>query len=449
MILDTDHHFDRSAGNRICTCRLSLLVWLFRLCVPCATLIAGAAPLVAQQPGEQFVHDVLRKPADPPLIMLRLTEESNRMKGAAEIGQRIFLDSRLSEPPGMSCASCHDPRHAFTDLRAISPGASPGSVGIRNTPSLMYAALIPPRRKEQIIRPSGEIEMAWEGGLFLDGRARNLYEQVQGPLFASHEMNLPDGGKLAILLRKAGYAAELRKWVGEDSWKDDKTLNHLAFRALSEFLKEPMFRPFDARIDDYLAGDESALSDQEKRGLEVFKGAGKCADCHLLEAVDWPQPLLSDFGYDNLGVPSRGRPDAGLGGITGDANEIGQFRAPTLRNITLTPPYMHNGSIATLREVMEFYNKRDSETQRWGKTDHPQTVNHEDLGDLKLTGDQIDDLTSLMGAFTDRTLLLQQETGSDFPEAPEDVPPTRDVRIVFPDWAYHLRKTPSVAAPGR
>lgn len=207
---------------------------------------------------------------------------------------------------------------------------------------------------------------------------------------------------------------------------------------------EPLFRPFDARIDDYLAGDESALNEQEKRGLVVFKEAGKCADCHLLEAVDWPQALLSDYGYDNLGLPSRSRPDPGLGGITGEASEIGLFRAPTLRNIALTPPYMHNGSLATLRDVMEFYNKRDIEPERWGKTEYPETVNHEDLGDLKLTDEQIEDLTALMDAFTDRTLLRQQTSGEKFPDAPADIPPTDEIRLVFPDWSYHLEKRNSV-----
>lgn len=442
------NHFPGASSFRLRATQAGRSFSLPIACV-CAVLLSGNSRLSGQEAARNVLPDVLREPAAPPRIMHDLETETARMEGAAEIGRRIFLDSRLSEPPGMSCASCHDPRHAFADLRAVSPGAMPGSIGTRNSPSLMYAALIPPRRKEQIVRASGEVEMAWEGGVFLDGRARNLFEQVQEPLFASHEMNLPDAKNLADRLRNSKYSAELRNWAGDESWKNDKALNHLAFRALTEFLKEPLFRPFDAPIDDFLAGDESALNDQQKRGLEVFKEAGKCADCHLLEAVDWPQPLLSDFGYDNLGVPSRGLPDPGLGGITGDASELGQFRAPTLRNIALTPPYMHNGSIATLREVMEFYNNRNAESQRWGKTDHPETVNREDLGDLKLTSAQIEDLTALMEAFTDRTLLRQRANGADFPEAPPGATPTRQIRIVFPDWAYHIERESSVKAPSR
>lgn len=375
-------------------------------------------------------------------IMVPFFKDAERMKGAAQIGRRIFEDQNLSEPIGVSCASCHDPQKAFADPRPVSPGARPGEIGHRNAPSLMYVALVPPRFKEQIVKDSGEIIMAWEGGLFLDGRVRDTFEQVQGPLFASNEMNLPDRSELARRLRSSNYAEAMRKWVGDSPWNDDEKLNYFAFRALAEFLKEPVFRPFDARIDDFLGGDQDALSEAEKRGLEVFKGAGKCADCHLLEAVDWPQALLSDYGYDNLGVPSRGAPDPGLGAITKDNAELGQFRAPSLRNIALTAPYMHNGSIATLREVMEFYNSRDIEPDRWGKTDYPATVNHEDLGNLKLSEQQILDLTALMDSFTDRTLLKCTSEKRAFPEAHPQTRSTEELRITFPGWNFHFDAPP-------
>ena len=186
-------------------------------------------------------------------------------------------------------------------------------------------------------------------------------------------MNLPDLAVLAARLRRSDYAGEMKHWIGPQRSEGDKQLTYHAFRALVEFLKDPMFRPFDARIDDYLAGNSEALSEAERRGLEVFRGAGKCADCHLLEPTGWTPPLLSDFGYDNLGVPSRGEKDPGLGAKFGDEG-MRQFRAPSLRNVELTGPYMHNGSIQTLQEVMEFYSKRDLEPQRWGNTDFPETV---------------------------------------------------------------------------
>ena len=102
--------------------------------------------------------------------------------------------------------------------------------------------------------------MAPEGGLCHDGRARDLLEQVQSPLFHKQEMNLPDRATLAQRMRKADYSPALREWVGEENWNNDEKLNQFAFRALVEFLREPLFRPFDARIDDFLAGDENALT---------------------------------------------------------------------------------------------------------------------------------------------------------------------------------------------
>ncbi|MFT7629716.1 MAG: cytochrome c peroxidase [Mariniblastus sp.] len=356
---------------------------------------------------------------------------------AAVIGQQIFFDTTLSRPPGQGCVTCHRPTAAFADPRPVSPGAKPGKTGQRNSPSLMYAALIPGFAYDEFFTRDGEERYAWEGGLFHDGRARDLFDQVQQPFFDPNEMNLANESSLASRLRSGKYASDFRAWVGDDIWVDDKRLAYHAYRALVEFLKEPMFRPFDARIDEFLAGDSNALTLAEKRGLEVFKNAGLCADCHLLEPTYWTKTLLSDFGYDNLGVPSRGKKDPGLGGRTGTADEMGQFRAPSLRNIALTAPYMHNGSISTLRAVIEFYNKRDLEPKRWGPTDYPKTVNHEDLGNLKLTDQQVTDLIALMDAFTDRTLLKIKDDKT-LPNVPAGTPSTEAKRLFFPDWTHRM-----------
>ncbi|MFT5857634.1 MAG: cytochrome c peroxidase [Verrucomicrobiales bacterium] len=355
----------------------------------------------------------------------------------ASIGRHIFLDTGLSAPVGQACVSCHNPKYAFADSRRVSPGAVDGRVGRRNAPTLMYAALIPPIVLEEFYDENGVESFAKEGGLFHDGRAHDQFAQVSQPFFEPDEMNLPDAAALAARLREAAYADEMKQLVGEEAWLDDGRLNYHAFRSLVEFLKEPLFRPFDARIDDYLAGDEKALSKSELRGLEVFKGAGKCAECHLLGTLNWPEPLLSDYGYDNVGAPSRGKKDPGLGGHSKVPEELGQFRAPTLRNVALTAPYLHNGSIGTLKEVMEFYNKRDLEPQRWGATDYPETVNHDDMGNLELTDQQVADLTALMDAFTDRSLLKMTD-GQLFPEVPDDVPSSVSMKYYFPDWTHRL-----------
>ena len=350
----------------------------------------------------------------------------------AELGKIIFQDTTLSSPPGQGCISCHSPSSAFADPRPVSPGAVTGREGRRNAPSLMYAALIPPLKLEDTYDENGELEYIVEGGMFLDGRAQNILEQVRQPFFEANEMNIEGPADLAAKFRKSAYAETLKGLVGEDDWEDDAKLNEQAYKALVAFLREPMFRPFNAAIDDYWAGDKDALTPAQQRGLTIFETSASCSVCHLTGVGTWPKPLLSDFGYDNLGAPSQSTKDPGLGGETGIKEELGQFRVPSLRNVTLTAPYLHNGSIKTLREVLEFYNKRDLEPDRWGSTDFPETVNHEDMGDLKLSEEQIDDLLALMEAFTDRNL-LEMKPGQLFPEVPDGVPPTAEREAFFQD----------------
>ncbi len=341
----------------------------------------------------------------------------------AALGEKIFLDTSLSNPPGQGCVSCHSPKDAFADPRRVSLGAVRGRVGRRNAPSLMYAALIPSQRLEDTYDDNGELEYIVEGGLFLDGRAHDLLDQVRHPFFDKNEMNLAGAKELAGKFRGGDYAKEFEDLT-------DKEINEKAFEALVAFLREPMFRPFNARIDEYWAGDKEALSLSEKRGLDVFQTSGGCSTCHLTGVASWPKPLLTDSGFDNLGAPAIGKIDPGLGAITGKAGELGKFKVPSLRNVALTAPYLHNGSIKTLKEVIELYNKRDLEPERWGVTNYPRTVNHEDMGDLGLTDQEVDDLVALLAAFTDQNLLEIPE-GNLFPQIPLGVPQTEERKAFF------------------
>ena len=341
----------------------------------------------------------------------------------AALGGKIFLDTSLSNPPGQGCVSCHSPKDAFADPRRVSPGAVKGRVGRRNAPSLMYAALIPSHRLEDTYDDNGELEYIVEGGLFLDGRAHDLLDQVRHPFFDKNEMNIAGAKELAGKFRNGDYAKEFEDLT-------DKEINEKTFEALVAFLREPMFRPFNSRIDEYWAGDKEALSLSEKRGLDVFQTSGVCSSCHLTGGASWPKPLLTDSGFDNLGAPAIGKIDPGLGAVTGKAGELGKFKVPSLRNVALTAPYLHNGSIKTLKEVVELYNKRDLEPERWGVTNYPRTVNHEEMGDLGLTDQEVDDLVALLAAFTDQNLLKIPE-GNLFPQVPLGVPQTEERKAFF------------------
>ncbi|MDA7890723.1 hypothetical protein N9A73_02070, partial [Akkermansiaceae bacterium] len=121
-----------------------------------------------------------------------------------------------------------------------------------------------------------------------DGRAHDLLDQVRHPFFDKNEMNIAGAKELAGKFRSGDYAKEFEDLT-------DKEINEKTFEALVAFLREPMFRPFNSRIDEYWAGDKEALSLSEKRGLDVFQTSGGCSTCHLTGVASWPKPLLTDL----------------------------------------------------------------------------------------------------------------------------------------------------------
>lgn len=370
--------------------------------------------------------------ADRPEVNL-----DQKISRRTEVGKLIFLDTSLSSPKGQACVSCHHPQHAFGDPRPQSPGAVTGRSGTRNAPSLMYAALIPSFAYDEFFTSEGDEVYAYEGGLFWDGRARDLFEQIQQPFLHPKEMNLGNESVLASRLRHSSYAEKLKTLVGPQQWDSDSMVTYHAYLCIVDFLQSPTFRPFDSKLDSYQDGNQTILNEAEKRGMQLYIEKAKCNDCHPLSAKHWERPLLSDFGYDNLGVPSVGKPDQGLGKHTGNEEEIGQFRSPSLRNVELTAPYMHNGSLKTLREVIEFYNARDTPQSRWKSTDFPHTVNREDLGDLKLSEHEIDDLLAFLNCFTDQCLKSINKN-EIFPKPPTDTPTSTMKALYFPGWTHRL-----------
>jgi cytochrome c peroxidase len=307
------------------------------------------------------------------------------------LGELIFNDTNLSEPPGLSCAKCHDPRLQGQSRNgsvhaAVAKGSRDGVFGNRNVPSILYASFIPPLAFESARGSDGKMKTIPRGGLFLDGRASSLEEQVEGPLFNSLEMNNTDRKAFARKVEQAKYATLFREVFGDGAFADsDTTVKNLA-AALAAYERTPEFAPFASRFDRYLEG-KLKLSDQEIRGFDLFKDRekGNCISCHAggdssHKPRDW---LFTDFTYDALGAPRSATPfnddprhfDLGLcigEGITFkvpkgfDVNSMcGAFRVPSLRNVAVTAPYFHNGSIATLREAVEFYATRDVTPERW------------------------------------------------------------------------------------
>lgn len=309
------------------------------------------------------------------------------------LGKRIFEDGNLSEPRGQSCSSCHDPAKAFqgnagSNNPALARGALPERLGDRNTPTLMYAAFVPPFGfQDKKDEETGKIEKVAVGGLFWDGRAEDLTAQVEGPLLNPREMNNPSKNAVVDKIRASAYSNLAREVFGAGVFDNsDEAFRKLA-TAVASYEKTPRFSPFSSKFDDYLRG-KAKLTKLEARGFALFKDKkkGNCLACHVGETKsrdpkDW---LFTDFTYDTLGAPRNATiPDnadaahfdeglckrPGLATLAPSGFEVesvcGAFRVPTLRNIAETAPYMHNGAFKTLRDAVAFYFTRDTNPERW------------------------------------------------------------------------------------
>lgn len=349
----------------------------------------------------------------------------------AKLGKSLFFDANLSNPAGQSCASCHDPDHAFTDPDQNVPtseGVLPELKGSRNTPTALYARFSPPFHFDKA-------EGLYVGGQFLDGRAATLQKQAKGPFLNPLEMANPDRATVVAKVRQAEYAPLFEQVYGAGALdKTGKAYSRIA-DAIAAFENGSEFRSFTSKYDYVLLG-QARFTDQELRGRKLFEDEdkGNCAACHpSRSAADGTAPLFTDFTYDNLGVPKNpDNPfyslprelnpkgfrfvDKGLGAAVHKAAENGKFKVPTLRNIAITGPYMHNGYFETLRGVVEFYGNRDakpvcpdeftSEAEAlrqncWPKPEVAKNVNRDELGDLGLSAGEIDDLVAFLHTLTD------------------------------------------------
>lgn len=342
---------------------------------------------------------------------------------AEQLGKQLFFETRLSNPVGQACASCHVPAAAFSDPRSdrpVSPGAGKGMFTSRNTPSIMYLASVP---RLHIDKKEG----IYIGGLFYDGRANSLEQQVEGPSFGHNEMAIGDKAELVNKLRLLGYLPKFKKLYGDKALVTTQAGYRQVTELIAAYERSVELNPFTAKYDYYLAG-KARLTPKERRGLKVFEDEkkGNCAACHPVDPQDdGTRPLFTDFSYDNLGVPKnpdnpflqmRGKinpqgsqfVDIGLGKTVARQTEAGKFRVPSLRNVAATAPYMHNGVFKTLKEVVDFYNRRDV-ASTWGEPEVADNVNRDELGDLRLTDAEIEDLIAFMQTLTDGYRVLTQD----------------------------------------
>lgn len=347
----------------------------------------------------------------------------------AQLGALLFSDPSLSEPVGQACADCHDARVAFRDPEAdhsTSMGVVAGRFGSRNSQSPMYAALVPALHYDPEV-------LQTIGGLFWDGRADSLEDQANGPLMNPLEMANPSKQVIVDKLRLGSNADAFRAAFGDDALDDVDSAYAYLTTALAAFERTPTFAPFSSRYDRYLAGT-AALSRSEKHGLAIFEdpARGNCASCHPSRpSADGAPPMFTNYAYANLGIPAYANNlfyeqppplnpdgakyiDRGLGRTLDDRREDGKFRTPTLRNISRTAPYGHNGYFSNLSYFIDFLNTRDlgstevgtcSRAQEearcaWPAPEVTTTLDHH-VGRLVLSESDIDDLVVFLETLDD------------------------------------------------
>lgn len=237
------------------------------------------------------------------------------------LGRRLFFDPHLSRDGDLACARCHQPGKGFSDGQPRARGRRGKELG-RNVPTLWNVVF----REEM---------------LFLDGRVRGLERQALGPLFHPDEMAMTEGLLLDRLSKVAAYRRLFRLAYG-----DEKITLERVTAALAAY--ERTLISSNSAYDRYAAGELTALSAKQREGLRLFRSLKtRCFECHRLPTFDAPL-------FKNIGVLSL---DGGRFQVTGEEAQRGFFRVPTLRNSALTAPYMHDGSMATLEEVLDFYAK--------------------------------------------------------------------------------------------
>ncbi|WP_226621298.1 cytochrome-c peroxidase [Alloyangia pacifica] len=294
------------------------------------------------------------------------------------LGEALFFDANLSKTRSQSCATCHDPAYAFADPRgAASIGDDGASLGDRNAPTVTYAAHVPELSRDE--------EGRWRGGLFHDGRAVTLEEQAGGPPLNPIEMGMADTSEVVARLREnPDYVAAFGALFGPGTLDDPEAGYAAMTRAIAEYERRPEFSSFDSKYDRFLRG-EAELTNQEELGRLLFfsQQFTNCNQCHQLQrsAVD-PAETFSDYRFHNLGVPANADLRASNGSVEGfidggllqnahltedgspeDAALRGAFRTPTLRNVAVTAPYMHNGAFEDLRTVILFYNSYNTRNE--------------------------------------------------------------------------------------
>ena len=312
--------------------------------------VAGSVPAEVAKSYEIEVPLGLQRE----VMYLPAENEVTAMK--VELGKQLFFDPRLSRDHLVSCASCHDPELAFTDGRQTSIGID-GQIGDRNAPTIVNRVF--------------SLDQFW------DGRAGSLEEQAKGPLINPIEMGFTHEGVVSRVREVEGYRHQFAAVFDTEEVTID-----LVTQSLAAF--ERTLMSGDSPFDRFAGGDSTAMSDSAQRGLVLFRGRTECFRCHV-------GFNFTDENYRNIGVGMDGvDADVGRMAVTERPEHRGAFKTPTLRDVALTAPYFHDGSVGTLEAVVDYYDK--------GGIANPQLA--PEIKRLDLTPQEKVDLVEFMKALT-------------------------------------------------
>jgi len=338
------------------------------------------------------------------------------------LGEKLFRDTRLSVNDKVSCATCHDPARGFVDHKPHSEGVgAPKQLTQRNSPTVLNAM--------------------FNATQFWDGRAPTLEEQAKLPILNPIEMGQKTPEDVVAKVGKIPqYADEFPRVFGRAPTYDDLVAAIAAF--------ERTQYAGDAPFDRFIYGDPNAIDAAAKRGWALFNGKGRCTDCHQFNTVN---PLFSDQKFHNIGIAAHKTDFIGLARkattivragdmkqidelaiqtdltelgrflVTKQANDIGAFKTPTLRNVAITGPYMHDGSMQTLWDVIDHYNK--------GGVPNPNLDGG--MQRLGLTEPEIDDLVAFLGTLTSTKFADFGKQEMKRQQARKNVRPERDTAVAM------------------
>lgn len=381
--------------------RLSLI--LFATLLAASGITLAHANQITQWFDSQYEMTTGKNPKPIKLVRPKVAP----LSAMAELGKQVFFDKTLSGSERLSCASCHSPQHAYGPPNSDSVmlgGPALHRQGARAVPSLMYLerqpnfSIGPENATQENINLNQQAAQAQttalaqkdagiatstnnlvpQGGLFWDGRVNTLQAQADGPLFNPVEMDGGTPGIVAAKLAKSAYANAFKQLFGPSIFGDPRQAVAEALFSVARYqIEDPSFHPYSSKYDAWLEG-KARLSPAEMNGYRLFNDPekGNCAACHLDQPTrDHRPPLFTDHQFEALGLPRNpaikanrdpSYVDLGLCGpfrqdLKNQTRYCGMFLTPTLRNVATRQAFFHNGIYHTLKDVLNFYDFRDTE----------------------------------------------------------------------------------------